>query len=275
MNRRISKAFGALFLALELAIVPKAIDLMLSQRLSALSPVQIVVLAMTFGSIALCILMSFSSLSEADDYPRHVFLFELMVFLCCVSSVTDFMTKALDSTGRSGLNMLVNTVYYLVGVNLAYGIMRYEFLVIGFDDKPKLKRIRDLLSLLAIAGSAATLLNARFGYFFTITADGTYQSAPTYWLSYIAPAVIVLVTAAAAAREMRPGRQRRAFLYFWAFALLASALQAWRPELSFQYTGYTLSLIVLYVNIQSELDVACVNIRDSEASQHESVYGNG
>lgn len=266
MSKRVSKAFGVLFLLMELAVVPKAIDLMLNQHLSDMSPLRIVALSMTFGSIALCILMSYSSMSEHDGYPLNTFLFELMVFLCCIAPMTDLSTNVLDLAGRPGLNMLVNTVYYLVGINLAYAILRYEYLIIGADERPKLRKIRKLASCLMVLDNLATLLNIRFGYFFIINESGAYQSAPTFWLSYIAPALIVAATAVTAAKEMRPGRQKKAFLFFWLFALLATALQILVDGLTVQYTGYTLSLIVLYLNIQSELDTSCVKISVREDS---------
>lgn len=264
MNKRVSKAFGVLFLLLELIVVPKAIDLLLNQHLSYLPPVQIVTLTMTFGSIALCILMTFSAMSEQDSYPMHTFLFELMVFLCCVAPMTDLITNALDTMGKPGLNMLVNTVFYLMGINIAYVIMLYEFLIVGADRKPALKRIRRLASILMLLDNLATLLNIRFGYFFTITESGMYQSAPTFWVAFLAPALIIAVIVFTAAREMRPGRQRRSFLFFWVFAILASVLQSWQANLSVQYTGYTLSLIVIYLNVQSELDTSCVIVSDRE-----------
>lgn len=259
MNKRVSKAFGILFLLLELIVVPKAVDLMLNQHLADQPPVRIVALAMTFGSIALCILMSFSAMSEQDSYPLHSFLFELMVFLCCIAPMTDLITRALDTAGRPGLNMLVNTVFYLVGINIAYVIMLYEFLILGAERKPRLKKIRRIASILMLLDNLATLLNVRFGYFFTISESGMYQSAPTFWVSFIAPAVIILITAVTAAREMRPGRQRRAFLSFWVFAIFASLLQIWQEALTVQYTGYTLSLIVIYLNVQSELDTSIIS----------------
>lgn len=254
MNKRLSKAFGILFLLLELAAVPKAIDLMLDQHLSYLPPVQIVILSMTFGSIALCILMAFSAMSEAEDYPLHTFLFELMVFLCCIAPITDLATRVLDRAGRPGLNMLFNTAFYLVGINMAYIIMRYELLIIGTERKPLLRKIERAAAALVIADDLATLLNIRFGYFFTITESGSYRYAPTYWLAYIAPVLIIAATVIVAAREMRPGRQKRAFLFFWVFGILTSLLQAWREELTLQYTGYALTMLVIYINVQSELD---------------------
>ncbi len=266
MNKRVSKAFGILFLLLELAIIPKALDLMLDQHISAMPPIRIVVLSMTFGSIALCVLMSFSSMSEHNSYPLLTFLFELMVFMCCLAPMTDLITRALDTMNRPGMNMLVNTVFYLIGINVAYVIMLYEFLVIGIDGKPVWKKVRKAASVLMILGNLATLLNVRFGYFFTINASGAYQSAPTFWLSFLAPAAIIAATVIAAAREMRPGRQRRTFLFFWIFVMLSYVLQIWQEALAVQYTGYTLSLIVIYVNIQSELDTSCVKSSHSEVS---------
>ena len=254
MNKRVSRVFCVLFLLLELAIVPRAVELMLGQHLSYLPPVQIVILSMTFGSIALYILMAFSAMSEQSSYPTHTFLFELMVFLCCVAPVTDLFTRTLDSAGRPGMSMLVNTVFYLVGINMAYVIMRYEFLIVGMDGKPMLKKLRKWASVLMVLDNAATLLNIRFGFFFTITENGGYRSAPTFWLSYIAPLLIVAATVVVAAREMKPGRQKRAFLYFWVFTIVTMVLQVWREDLTLQYTGYALTMLVIYVNVQNELD---------------------
>lgn len=262
MSKRVSKAFGILFLLLELAVVPQAIELMLHQHFSDLSPLSIITLSMTFGSIALCILMSYSSMSEHDSYPLHTFLFELMVFLCALAPMTDLITKALDSSGMPRLNMLVNTVFYLIGISVAYVIMLYEFLIIGTDKKPILKKIKRWASILVILDVLATLLNVRFGYFFIINESGMYRSAPTYWTAYIAPALVIAAIAVTAARELPPGRQQRAFLTFWVFATVSSLLQGFHEELSVQYTGYTLSLIVIYLNIQSELDMSCLKSSD-------------
>ena len=264
MSKRVSRVFCILFLLLELAIVPKSVELMLGQHLSYLAPVQIVILSMTFGSIALCILMAFSAMSEQRSYPMHTFLFELMVFLCCVAPVTDLFTRMLDSAGRPGMSMLVNTAFYLVGVNMAYAIMLYELLIVGTDGKPVLKKLWKWATALMVLDNAATLLNVRYGFFFTITENGGYRSAPTFWLSYIAPLLIVAVTVIVAAREMRPGRQKRAFLFFWVFAIVTMVLQIWREDLTLQYTGYALTMLVIYVNVQNELDTAGNNPQREE-----------
>ncbi len=254
MNKRLSKAFGILFLLIELLLVPKALELMLEQPLFIMRPLEIITLAMTFGSIALCIVMSFSSMSENDSYPLHTFLFELMVFLCALAPMTDFFTKALDHSGRPGLNMLVNTVYYLIGVSIAYTVLRYEYLITCAARKPLWKKLLALAGALTALDALATLLNIRFGFFFTIGADGMYQSAPCFWLAYLVPALLIVLIAWVAASEMRPGRQRRAFQFFWVFAFLSSLLQFIWTDFSIQYTGYTLSLIVICINVQSELD---------------------
>ena len=254
MNKSVSKTFGILFLLLEIAVVPKAIELMLHQKLSAMSPIGIIVLAMTFGSIALCILMSYSSMSEHDNYPLPTFLFELMVFLCCAAPMTDLITRTLDASGKSGLNMLVNTVYYLVGISIAYLIMLYEFLIIGADKDPKLKKRKRIMSALYILYILAAALNVRFGYFFTIGEDGTYHSAPTFWIAYLVPVLIIAVTVYTAAKEISPGRERRTFMLYWIFAISASAFQGWQSDMSLQYAGYTFTLVAIYMNIQSELD---------------------
>ena len=266
MNKRVCKVIGIVFLLLEIAVLPEAVRLMLNQHLAYLPPVSIIALSMTFGSIALCILMSYFSVSESNNYPSYTFLFELMVFVCCIAPVTDLATRVLDSAGRPELNMFINTVFYLVGINVTYFILRYEFLIIGADKKPLLKKIRLAALALTLIDNAATLLNIPFGFFFTINENGAYESAPTFWTAYIAPAVIIAATAVTAVREMRPGRQRRAFLSFWIFALAASVLQIWQEALTVQYAGYSLSLFVIYINVQSELDTVCVTITDKEAS---------
>lgn len=266
MNKYISRFAGILFLLLELLFVPKAISLMLERHLSYLSPEEIIAVSTSFSSTALCVLMSFSSLSDNDSYPLYTFLFELAAFLCCLTSMTELMSVALSSSGRQGLNMLVNTVYYLLGVSIAFTILLYELLLIGNDDRPNLKKLRRLAVVLFIVDTLATLLNIRFGYFFTISENGMYQSAPTFWLSYLIPVAFIVLTVITAAREMRPGRQRQAFLYFWVFAVIFSLLQIWREKISVQYTGYTLSLIVIYMNVQGELDSVCGITSDWEIS---------
>ena len=264
MNKHLSKFFGILCLLLELIIVPEAVELMLSQNLSELPSIRIVALAMTFGSIALCILMSYSAISEQDDYPLQTFLFELMVFLCCIAPMTELITEALDTAGRPALNMLVNTIYYLIGINIAYVIMLYEFRIIGAKRNPALPKVRRAASFLMLLDNIATLLNIRFGYFFTISETGMYESAPTFWLAFIVPMLIIALTVLTAYREMKPGRQQRTFLCYWIFAILASFLQIRNDALSVQYTGYTLSIIVIYINVQSELDTSCMNLTERE-----------
>ena len=56
---------------------------------------------------------------------------------------------------------------------------------------------------------------------------------------------------------MHSCRQRQTFLFFWLFTLLTTLIQNWQKTLSLQYAGYTLSVIVIYMNIQSELDIPC------------------
>ena len=69
--------------------------------------------------------------------------------------------------------------------------------------------------------------------------------------------IYYVLTALAAVRGLPPGRTRRALLLFWVCAAVPSILQMFFEELTVQYTGYTLSLVVIYLNIQSELDTLC------------------
>lgn len=268
MNKRVSKAFGILFLLLEVIAVPKAIELILNQPFTELSPLGVITLSMTFGSLALCILMSFSSLGENDSYPLHTFLFELIVFLCFLAPLTELYTRYLDTAHMPEVNMVVNTIFYLLGVNIGYVILLYELLIIDTRSNTRLRKVKLLATFLVIIDCAATLLNVRFGYFFVLTAEGAYLSAPTFWLAYLGPLFLVIAIAVVAAREMQPGRQRNAFQLFWIFALVTSAIQGfiWR-DLSIQYTGYTLSVLVIHLNVQSELDTSNMKISNQENSK--------
>ena len=262
MTKKVSKTFGILFLILELAMIPRGIAFMLNRHLSNMNPLSTVTTTMTFGSIALCILMSYASMSEHEDYPRQTFCFELMLFLCSIAPMTDLITIALDGQGQPGLMMFVNTVFYLIGAFIAYVLLRYEMIIIGIDGRPEYVKLKRIALILVILYVAATILNASFGYFFTISENGSYVSSDTFWLSYIIPFTIVAITAVMANREMRPGKQRKAFLYFWLFAAGASLIQIWQPEVAIQYTGYALSMAVIYINIQNELDADCSKIKD-------------
>lgn len=266
MYKRFIAVLGVVFLLLELAIVPFAAKLMFNDHFSELSPVEIIVLSMSFGSVFLCIVMSFSSLSERKNYPIHTFLFELMVFLCFLAPITELTTRELDSVNMPKLNMICNTLFYLIGINIAYVIMRYEFLLIDTDKKPSLKKVRMIASAAMLIDNIATLLNIPFGFFFTITPEGVYQSAPTYWLAYIPPILIIALIVIIAVKELPAGKQRMTFMLFWVFAISASALQMWHSELSLQYTGYTLSIVMIYLNIQCELDSKHAVITESKDS---------
>ena len=257
MNKRTSKTIGILFLLIELAIVPKAIDLMLDLHLSELSPIRMVSLSMTFGAIALCILMLFSSLSDHDHYPRQTVLFELMVFLCGLLSLTEFFTNSLDLQDRPRANMLINTSFYMMALFASGIILAYEFVIIEAKKKPKLRKIKYLALILIAVDFVAILLNMRLGFIFTINEQGAYQSAPTFWLAYIIPAMLVAMTVWVASKEMEKSRARTAFKYFWVFALISSVILICDKFIAVEYTGYTLSLVVLYVNVQSELDTVC------------------
>ena len=265
MSKRLCKAFGVLFLLLELLFLPLAAELMLKEHLSDLPTIEIVTMATNIGSIALCLLMSFSAMSEQDSYPLRTVLFQLIIFVCSAIPISDLIARTVDTAGRPDLNMLANTVYYMLAIGLAYLVLVYEFRLIGARNKPALIGARRLALVLTLLGELQTLLNIRFGYFFTITETGRYVSAPTYWVSYIVPVALIVIMIVTAAREMVPGKQQRAFFFFWLFALVTTILQVWRSDLSFQLTGYTLSLVVLYLNVQSELDT--FSIKDSNQEE--------
>ncbi len=262
MNKRTSKALGILFLLIELAIVPKAIDLMLDLHLSELSPLRMVSLSMTFGSIALCVLMLFSSLSDHECYPRQTILFELMVFLCGLLSLTEFFTNSLNLHDRPRANLLINTSFYMMALFTAGLILAYELEIIEAKKKPRLRKIKYVAVILVAVDFIATLLNMRLGFIFTINEEGAYESTPTFWLAYIIPALLVMITVIVASKEMEKGRARTAFKYFWVFALISSVILFCNSSIAVEYTGYTLSLVVLYVNVQSELDTVCFQMTE-------------
>ena len=56
-------------------------------------------------------------------------------------------------------------------------------------------------------------------------------------------------------------------MFYWVFAIAASLLQGWQSDMTLQYTGYTFTLAVIYMNIQSELDAICIKSSDQEFSK--------
>lgn len=254
MAMKCSKILTSTYFLLELALIPFSIFFMLNQHLSGQNIYHITSMAMTLGSIILCILMTYACMTERIRHIRLHNQFTTMVFLCGFNLWIDLISQALDISGMPGTNMLISVIYYMIGVDITYVFMMYELTILNQLHNPRYKTAIWIMRLITIIGNVLIIADFWQPIFFYIDEFGRYSRTSTFWLSYITPFALIIFTVYVALRENKIGIHKGTMTLFWAIPLITTMVQMFIKDMSVQYSGYTVSLMLIYYFIHSELD---------------------
>lgn len=115
-------------------------------------------------------------------------------------------------------------------------------------------RVALVLAGMHIVGCVLSLWN---GMFFTITAENCYQRGPFFWLSQFIPFLIYVLDAAIFI-VYRKSLIRKDFMIltsYIALPLLTEIIQMSHYGIALLNTGVSLSLLIIFINIQSEREL--------------------
>lgn len=110
------------------------------------------------------------------------------------------------------------------------------------------------LSIIHIAGSILSIWN---GMFFTITEENIYLRGEWFWLSQLIPVMIYVVDACifAAYHKNLSRKDFRILSSYIVLPLVAELIQAFNYGIALLNAGVSLALLIIFINIQSELEL--------------------
>lgn len=187
---------------------------------------------------------------------------QYFIVLCAFNfsmALCDIPNWAFEGLGRPWYPAVLwsgTLVYWLCSslVLLAFTGYLIEYLSPKVTVHKNFRRLALALGLLHMAG---TILSVWNGMFFTITPENIYRRGDWFWLSQALPFSIYAVDIVifAAYRKSLPRRDFRILSSYIVFPLAAEAVQMFHYGVALLNTGVSLSLLIVFINIQSEQEL--------------------
>ena len=209
---------------------------------------------------ALISLILFCSLrfgkGRRDKLRLYFLLMCVFNFGMAVSDVTNWAFEGFARAWYPAALWTGSLVYYLCSGPLLLAFTGYTAECLA----PKVTVRCGFLSLAAIlcgVQMVCSVLSLWNGMYFTVTADNLYQRGSWFWLSQFVPALIYVIDVTIMVRYRRFLR-RRDFIILLSYIcvpLVVEVIQMLNYGLALLNAGATTSILLIFINIQSERDL--------------------
>lgn len=148
------------------------------------------------------------------------------------------------------INLIDNLLFFACG--LVSPFVFYKYLRSSFAVKKEITGIFDkIIHVVFAAGLIALLLNAKFGYYFTVDSKGVYKrSGTTYMLSNLPVAVMIIIGIIYIIISNIKIRERIAFVLYYLSLIPVIVVQTMIFGLSVLYPASLVVLILVYNKVQ-------------------------
>ena len=191
-------------------------------------------------------------------YPRQTRknrIFRVMTVLVIVSEAFDLVSAFTITYGASIpriVNILINSGYFASGLFLCFLLHYYiQNAVVPPEGKPVLIGVNKII---LAAMETSVLLNAFFGYFFSISPEGAYVHGPLYLVLHLASLWFVACGSATLIvnRKLLNRPQRISSVLFIALYLVAVILQTFvAPDVLIIMPAVSAMLIIAIFSLES------------------------
>jgi diguanylate cyclase (GGDEF)-like protein len=180
-------------------------------------------------------------------------LYMALSLMLVILLVVDSTTKIVDGMPNGHFwSWASNTALYLFEpVVPAIWVLYVDYQV--YHDRKRLKKVAAPLAFIILLNAVATAASLAMGWFFTISADNEYSRGPLYLL-HAALCYMFLVYAFVFTiinRKRIDERQYATMLLFPLPATIGGILQILFYGLTLIWSGMTLSMVLIYFNIQN------------------------
>lgn len=171
-----------------------------------------------------------------------------------LSLFLDFMSWMADGlVVYRSIIVLINTSLYIS--NLFLTASYSHFIVDMIVDNEKIRKITLRITDILLAATTITrLLNIKYGYFFTVSANGIYSRGPYQYLSYIYTILIEVVVIVLLIKSKADKEQKKAVMAFTILPFVASIVSIFIYGLSLMYACVLISIVMIYSAFFVELE---------------------
>ena len=147
---------------------------------------------------------------------------------------------------------IVNCLFFVLGTEIITLFWNTQVEIMNLKSRAK-KPLFVTIQILALVQIIAIILNAFFGYFYTIENANFITNKTTGNLQYIYSMIIFIVSLYFAITTKTSMKIKAPFIAINILPLCVSILQLFHYTLSFMYISVLAALIILYVNIQVDM----------------------
>lgn len=210
--------------------------------------VSIVNISADICSMALGYVLFICSVVDRSKNEENLNYYLLLLFTCFCGSFLDEVCWLVDGdVNRIQINTIANTLYYMCAPVLAFLFWRYVVTYLGLEHK-NLKKINICLAGGLLLAVVIRLVNLYYGFYYSISADGTYSRGPWYLLSNIyayITMILTLILVFLARKRFKKYQVITLFLYAF-FPLAIGILTIFTYGLSLSSPVIMLVLLLMY-----------------------------
>ena len=182
-------------------------------------------------------------------------LFNTLVILNMSLIIIDLLGWAFNGLPGSlnyYCNLGFNLILYIAAPMIPSVWVIYTYYLV-YNDKKKVKRIRIILIILVAANALVSVLSLFTGSFFSVDAANIYHRGPLFSV-HIIYNVLLLGYSFVFIIANRKSFQKRhliSIMHFYIAPLAGTIIQTFYYGVSYNWTGVTISLLIIFINFQS------------------------
>ena len=189
-----------------------------------------------------------SIIDDAKHTHEDLLFFTAILVVTFVLLFLDEAAWLVDGMENSRIcAMFVNTCYYALGQFLVFIFWHYVISVVG-SQKPRIKMATSIFNVAFAFVVVSVILNAAFGYYFSVDKNGIYHRGPFNAISYVFGHVVLLTSFIVIIRNRNilDFHQIVAMIVYIVLPFIVSVLMMFIYEASILYASVMLATLVMY-----------------------------
>ncbi len=196
--------------------------------------------------MAIGIMLSFSCVLNYKNRNEHTRIF---VILLTISSLSLFFDEAVwlvqGIAQLRNINLVVNVLHYLIGVELVYLFWQYIRRVLKMENS-LMETADGILNLLLIPSFLLCAVNLFYPFYFTIDENGFYARSDKWYISQVYICFALLIVILELLMSQASKRDRMVAISFIAIPVLNQFLTGMQYGISTLYASMLVAIVLIY-----------------------------
>lgn len=214
--------------------------------LTRLEPDWVFNVAADIVGIAVCAVLFYGCMNAEKDTEETTYLFVALLLSNASALFLDECAWLVQGVASLRFwNLLINVLFYAVGINMVYQFWRYARAALDMDDK-LMRWGAHAVQILAVPAALACFANFFAPVYFSVDEAGVYRREALYPLAFAYFAFTICILTVGLLRSDAPRRQKSVVLSFITVPMLNAILTFRTFGISTQYVATLVSIVLIY-----------------------------